>query len=613
MEELGNFAALKIERAEQTTMILTGDFGLTQQECSATVQKFNVTNTWRDWQMKATIAELPGDLIFVKNCVTKDLDVGLGSSWESTNPRRAPTELHDAVGAGVKMRLPFVVLNERTARQKSAELRAELKARLRAAKAENAEPPPKKLKTAAADGSHPVAQQSIAPRKPPVETAAAAGPQPVAQQTIASGGIPVDLSESEDENDAVEAIAPAERPNREGSLKSSAGDLAWSEDDTAAVEEHAEGGHVDGSLIVPGEKATGAGKSKRSKSKHPPNSAVEVKASGSDVKRTGKRRRSAAAGASQPAGDAPSGQSAAVAKRSNARHGLGSEVVVLADWFTQEFGAESSVLKKKVHDLLFQRQRWEVPPDLWENKDQPETVTCLASETHTVESIKAVLEERRAWMQAQGLRADLVMTQAQRKAYVADKKAEFENTSLQRGLIAKDLRQWDLRKLEKSKLAGRRHSRFHRMMQIKVGSKQNWEIISFTGTLDIDALREAQTGGAPEPAEDAPARRAARKEAIEARRCYCWGKTLKKRERSGEWTWEEASREDWNTLRWYNDDSLRQWANELTKKSGNGTIYNYDGTTYMLGGNMSRSITQRVLDRFQPTMRPEELDLTQYH
>ena len=121
-------------------------------------------------------------------------------------------------------------------------------------------------------------------------------------------------------------------------------------------------------------------------------------------KRSGKRRRSAAAGASQPAGDAPSGQSAAVAKRSNARHGLGSEVVVLADWFTQEFGAESSVLRKKVHDLLFQRRKWQVPRDLWENKDQLETVTCLASETHTVESIKAVLEERRAWMQTQGLR-----------------------------------------------------------------------------------------------------------------------------------------------------------------------------------------------------------------
>ena len=186
MEELGNFAALKIERAEQTTLILTGDFGLTQQECSATVQKFNVTDTWRDWQMKATIDELPGDLIFVKNCVTKDLDVALGSSHESTNPRRARTELHDAVGAGVKMRLPFVVENERTARQKHAELRAEQKARLRAEQAENAERLPKKLKTAAADGSHPVAQQSIAPRKPPVETAAAAGPQPVAQQCFLS-------------------------------------------------------------------------------------------------------------------------------------------------------------------------------------------------------------------------------------------------------------------------------------------------------------------------------------------------------------------------------------------------------------------------------------------
>ena len=159
MEELGNFAALKTFRAEETTLILTGDFGLTLQECSAIVQKFNVTNTWRDWQMKATIHELPGDLIFVKNCLTWDLHVGLGSSWEYTNPRRARTELHDAVGAGVKMRLPFVVLNERTAHQKHAELRAEVKARLRAEKAENAERPPKKLKTAAADGSQPVAQQ----------------------------------------------------------------------------------------------------------------------------------------------------------------------------------------------------------------------------------------------------------------------------------------------------------------------------------------------------------------------------------------------------------------------------------------------------------------------
>ena len=51
---------------------------------------------------------------------------------------------------------------------------------------------------------------------------------------------------------------------------------------------------ADGSLIVPGEKATGAAKSP---SKYPPNSAVEVEASGSDGKPAAKRRRSAAAGA----------------------------------------------------------------------------------------------------------------------------------------------------------------------------------------------------------------------------------------------------------------------------------------------------------------------------
>ena len=355
---------------------------------------------------------------------------------------------------------------------------------------------------------------------------------------------------------------------------------------------------LDGSLIVPGENATEAGKSP---SKNLPE---EVEASGSGSKRSAKRRKTAAAGASQPAGDAPSGQSAAVAKQSNVRDGLGYEVEearkrLLDDWWTHQFGAESNGFRKKLHALLFQSRKYEVPQDLWSDKDQPETVTCLASENHTVESIKTLLEDRRAWMRAQGLPADLVMTHPQRKAYVAYKKAEFDNSSFQRCLATIDLRKWRNCELEKNKISGRKHSRFHRMQQIKAGSKPNWEIISFSGKLDLDALREAQTGGAPEPAEDAPARRAARQEAVVARRWYCWGKVLKMKERAGE----RLSWEDWYTLQAYNDDSLRQEANRLTERSGNGTMYNYDGSKYMLGGNMSRSITRRVLDRFEPSMR----------
>ena len=71
------------------------------------------------------------------------------------------------------------------------------------------------------------------------------------------------------------------------------------------------------------------------------------------------------------------------------------------------------------------------------------------------------------------------------------------------------------------------------------------------------------------------------------------------KERAGE----RLSWKDWSTLQAYNDDSLRQEANRLTERSGNGTMYNYDGSKYMLGGNMSRSITRRVLDRFEPSMR----------
>ena len=64
-----------------------------------------------------------------------------------------------------------------------------------------------------------------------------------------AGGIAVDLSESEDAIDAFEAIAPAECPNREGSLKS-AGDLAWSEDDTPAFMYHEGRGYPLDTLLI---------------------------------------------------------------------------------------------------------------------------------------------------------------------------------------------------------------------------------------------------------------------------------------------------------------------------------------------------------------------------
>ena len=96
---------------------------------------------------------------------------------------------------------------------------------------------------------------------------------------------------------------------------------------------------LDGSLIVPGEKATGAGKS-LPRNRALPNSAVEVEASGSDVKRPAKRRKTAAAGASQPAGDAPSGQSAAVAKRSKARYDVGGTLDEEEEHFGEDVGPD---------------------------------------------------------------------------------------------------------------------------------------------------------------------------------------------------------------------------------------------------------------------------------
>ena len=132
--------------------------------------------------------------------------------------------------------------------------------------------------------------------------------------------------------------------------------------------------------------------------------------------------------------------------------------------------------------------------------------------------------------------------------------------------------------------------------------------------LDIDTLRSAQSGGAAQPVEDtgaAEARREQRKAAVEARGQLRYARGLnKKRKRIAEGSEEVLSWDELQTLQGLDDGSLRRWSNELTLQSGNGTIYNSDGTTVMLGAN-TRSITRRVLDGFEP-MRPEQLDLTQY-
>ena len=107
------------------------------------------------------------------------------------------------------------------------------------------------------------------------------------------------------------------------------------------------------------------------------------------------------------------------------------------------------------------------------------------------------------------------------------------------------------------------------------------------------------------------ARRERRKAAVEARGQLRYARGLnKKRKRIAEGSEEVLSWDELQTLQGLDDGSLRRWSNELTLQSGNGTIYNSDGTTVMLGAN-TRSITRCVLDSFEP-MRPEQLDLTQY-
>ena len=75
-----------------------------------------------------------------------------------------------------------------------------------------------------------------------------------------------------------------------------------------------------------------------------------------------------------------------------------------------------------------------------------------------------------------------------RSAFVKAMKEEFEKEIMQQGLIGTDQVKVGKRQMTKKELNNRKHSRWHRELQRRGGTKQFWEIVSFTGRTPFQIL-----------------------------------------------------------------------------------------------------------------------------
>ena len=340
----------------------------------------------------------------------------------------------------------------------------------------------------------------------------------------------------------------------------------------------------------------------------------------------------------------------------------------LREWFHERFcGAaedQTPKLMHQLHGLLFAKKKREVESDYWFNPKVPEIENVVVSQNYVLERLRSVVLKREAWLEKSGLPRDHQMTTGRDGERVAFMKAmtdEYNAESHPQFQYESDknsgewrwrwrwewhwhLWRWEWRwawywhyEFTSKQVRTRRHSRWHLELQRRAGCKQFWEIISYTGRLDMDTLlkvwelsvkepepdeaeEEDEAAKAARKAEEAArkaeeaARRAAhqtaRLNAGKARSSYCRARRLEEGIQAGVKSAASLFPHERELLAGLKDDSLRTNANKLTMQVGHGTIWAKDGTQSMLGQN-TRSYTRRVLDGFEATDL-EDLDRTLY-
>ena len=101
------------------------------------------------------------------------------------------------------------------------------------------------------------------------------------------------------------------------------------------------------------------------------------------------------------------------------------------------------------------------------------------SQEHVLHQLRDVIQVRERWLELSGLPMTFQMGDKERKDFLEAAKAEFHGSVQQRLLQQSDAKD------EPNKVRDRKHSRWSRELQRRCGNKVVWEIVSFTGRVDL--------------------------------------------------------------------------------------------------------------------------------
>ena len=159
----------------------------------------------------------------------------------------------------------------------------------------------------------------------------------------------------------------------------------------------------------------------------------------------------------------------------------------MRQWFQAKFDevrgdVKADTVLKHLCQVVF-KHTLPVPEDTWPHPEPGED---------TALRMQDAIARREQWLWDKCLPLDTLMNDEQRKDFLTELKKEYADTPLQRTLHADDL--------DKKRQGGERR-RWCRELQRRCGSKQLWELVSFSGCWDPSFLEGAlsKAGSAAPP------------------------------------------------------------------------------------------------------------------
>ena len=228
-------------------------------------------------------------------------------------------------------------------------------------------------------------------------------------------------------------------------------------------------------------------------------------------------------------------------------------------------------LVKHMAGIIFKKVTVPIPADYWRTGAADDSASSdalqpaasmVGSLEYTALKVKETIEVREKFLESKGLPLDTVMNNDLIQEFLIEQKEAFKRLPYQQMMVEED-------KVKKKRSGF--HSRWSRELQRRCGSAAFWYMVSYTGRFNPSALK---LGKAPQTVSSVQKseQKAKTQRAIELRSRYKQGEKYANIRK-------ESGAND------FDNHSLRVAANDATRASGHGRIYNADGTYVDIGGS----------------------------